>query len=65
VMYLTENGIPSIDFAKVRTSLSVGDAQLKEEVIDVFEKRLAHIRDGKPLDEKDWYANFWNNRDTP
>ncbi|MDE4537184.1 RHS repeat-associated core domain-containing protein [Pseudomonas sp. ITEM 17296] len=65
VMYLTDNGIPSQRFAEVRQSLKVGDSQLKEEVIHIFKERLANIRDGKPLIEKDWHAGFWNERYTP
>ena len=65
VMYLTDNGIPSQSFAEVRQSLKVGDSQLKEEVIHIFKERLANIREGKPLIEKDWHAGFWNERYTP
>jgi len=62
VMYLTYNGIPSEKFSDVRRSLNVGDGQLKQEVIQILEKRLASIRDGKPLIEKDWHAGYWNER---
>ena len=65
VMYLTDNGIPSTKFSEVRRSLNVGDGQLKQEVIQILEKRRASIRNGEPLIEKDWHAGYWNERFTP